>query len=379
MTQYVRRKVFFYAITIIFIIGAVLDLVINRDASLLILLGVAVFLLAFDFVFLGKWQRFFRKMMNALPADHKLISTNLSVMEIGYYRFIYRVYEKSIAGKSKSKTHISMMVGIPFPSIDDSADHSSDTESIKLELQGIIDSLQKDELLTWFYPIVSDSHESDDGNEEDEDKEQTTWLEQLFYLEFPLRKVTSSLLTDIQNKILALTGKYGIQDITWCTVTDYNNEADKYKLYRGNILQSTVIVKNKYHNFRFDYKQNSQFKINSLESRCSIDDYMLHYNTAQPCHQIDSHISLKNLERTIKQVFEGKHDCQVQINDTRLSFNVHITVPELRKASIYHLIASDGYWWFFAEGLLDNIDSCTFDDESTACSYFLSLLTKYAL
>lgn len=86
---------------------AVLEIVGAHTFRLLIGLGVMVALLVIG-IPLSKWARDFKKIVDNLPADHKLVTRNIAAIDVGNIRFIYRVYEKGSGMSPVSKSYIYM-------------------------------------------------------------------------------------------------------------------------------------------------------------------------------------------------------------------------------------------------------------------------------
>jgi len=98
----------------IFFIGIV-QWINNDDKGIFYLFCFLTILIIIGYA-LSKWSRDFKKLMEALPSDNKLITPHIAAIDIGNYRFIYRVYEKGNILNPANKTYLSMEVGIPFPS-----------------------------------------------------------------------------------------------------------------------------------------------------------------------------------------------------------------------------------------------------------------------
>ena len=238
-----------FSVELLFIISlGVIQWFINDDHFIFGFLGIIIILVIIDYA-LGKWSRDFKKMIEKLPADHKIVTDSIAAIDIGNFRFIYRIYEK---GNTNNPSYLTMEVGIPFPSGNGIDNDCRIKESIKSDLQDIIDHLQKDGMLTLFNHIVKDSIECE--NKEKEDEEPTTWMGQPFALEFLFKKVTPSFLIELQKKIIELIEKYNLQNYSWY-VCNYNSLGKEYRYHKGNLLQSAVLVKHDFDKLYLNYKQ----------------------------------------------------------------------------------------------------------------------------
>lgn len=78
-------------------------------------------------------------------------------------------------------------------------------------------------------------------------------------------------------------------------------------------------------------------------------------------------------------MFKGLNNYKVSISyDDSDGFSVNLTIPEMKSSSTYSIIASDGLWWFLSTGRFDNIYPISFDNESSACGFLLTILQGYA-
>lgn len=324
---------------------------------------------------LSKWSRDFKKLMEALPSDNKLITPHIAAIDIGNYRFIYRVYEKGNILNPANKTYLSMEVGIPFPSGNSFDDEQSQKESIKSDLQGIIDRLQKEGLLTLFNHIVKDSNECD--NEENSDEEPVTWTGQPFALEFLLKRVTSALLIELQKNIIAIIGKYKIQDYSWF-VCNYTSIGKEYRYHKGNLLQSSVLVTHDFNKLYSNYKQCYTKWTQEIDTSINEDEYKELFYAASN-NRGEGDLNLREMKRITKNLFKGLLNYKIMAtNNASDCFSVNLTINEISSACTYTVVASNGLWWFYSQGRFDNLYPISFDNESSACGFLLTILQGYA-
>ena len=324
---------------------------------------------------LSKWSRDFKKLMEALPSDNKLITPHIAAVDIGNYRFIYRLYEKGNILNPSNKTYLSMEVGIPFPSGNSVDDEQSLKESIKSDLQGIIDRLQEEGLLTLFNHIVKDSNEFD--NEENSDEEPVTWTGQPFALEFLLKRVTSALLSELQKNIIAIICKYKIQDYSWF-VCNYTSIGKEYRYHKGNMLQSSVLVTHDFNKLYLNYKQCYTTWTQEIDTSINEDEYKELFYAASH-NRGEGNLNLREMKRITRNLFKGLPNYKIMAtNNASDCFSVNLEIKEISSACTYTIVASNGLWWFYSQGRFDNIYPISFDNESSACGFLLTLLQSYA-
>ena len=378
MKQKTKNLILISAVYLFVIVMAVETYIHTSNASGFKSIGVLVGLLLILYITgyaLSKWSRDFKKLIDTLPADNKLITQDIAAINIGNYRFIYRIYEKGNINNPLNKTYITMEVGIPFPSGNDVAHDSIVKEAIKRDLQDIIDRLQKEGLLTLFNPIVKDSDESD--NKDNDDEEPVTWTGQPFALEFLFKKATPSLLIELQKNIIDIIGKYNLQDYSWF-VCNYTSIGKEYRYHKGNMLQSAVLLKHDFDKLYLNYKQLYNNWTKEIDTSLNEDEYQELYNAASQNRGVPS-LFLKDMNRRTKDLFKGLNNYKVSISyDGSDGFSVNLTIPEMKSSSTYSIIASDGLWWFLSTGRFDNIYPISFDNESSACGFILTILQGYA-
>jgi hypothetical protein len=324
---------------------------------------------------LSKWSRDFKKLMEALPSDNKLITPHIAAVDIGNYRFIYRLYEKGNNLNPANKTYLSMEVGIPFPSGNSVDDEQSLKESIKSDLQGIIDRLQEEGLLTLFNHIVKDSNEFD--NEENSDEEPVTWTGQPFALEFLLKRVTSALLSELQKNIIAIICKYKIQDYSWF-VCNYTSIGKEYRYHKGNMLQSSVLVTHDFNKLYLNYKQCYTTWTQEIDTSINEDEYKELFYAASH-NRGEGNLNLREMKRITRNLFKGLPNYKIMAtNNASDCFSVNLEIKEISSACTYTIVASNGLWWFYSQGRFDNIYPISFDNESSACGFILTILQGYA-
>ena len=347
MKQNTKSRLILGAGLLFILVMAIISFVHEHDASGLYILGFLLLLIIIGYA-LSKWSRDFKKLMDSLPADSKLITQHIAAIDIGHYRFIYRVYDKQNTNDHINKTYITMEVGIPFPSGNDVDRDSMVKEAIKRDLQDIIDRLQKEGLLT--LP---------------------------FALEFLFKKATPSLLIELQKNIIDIIGKYNLQDYSWF-VCNFTSIGKEYRYHKGNLLQSAVLLKHNLDKLYLNYKQFYNNWTQEIDTSLNEDEYKELYNAASH-NRCKPSLFLKDMAKRTKDMFKGLNNYTVSIaKDDSDGFSVNLTIREMESASTYNIIASDGLWWFFSIGRFDNIYPITFDDESSACGFLLTILQGYA-
>ena len=311
----------------------------------------------------------FGKMMKSLPGDHKLVTGHIAAIDIGNFRFLYRVYVKSMGPAPKS--YVLMEVGIPFPEEEVDKDEHSARESIKGELQNLIDNLLEEGILTDYSPIVQENTETEDPETEDGEITQITWLGQIMRLEFLLKSVSAEKLAEVQGKILGIIDKYRLQDVSWCVICgrDYGSE---YLYYKGNLLQSTVTSRGPLDKDRSDYKQFAQLYTGAYESLFDVDVYLDMYQmAARNLGKAD--VKMSDVRKWTKQMFKGK---KMKVNVTEDTDEISVNLSTEGAASTYHLVHQEDRWWVYAEGRLDAFPPISLDDESSACDALLRYLQE---
>ena len=361
MTTQTKSKNILSLIFGAFIVFAVLEIVVAHSFQMLTMLGIlgGFVLLTYP---LGRWARSFKKLMESLPADYKYVTKDLAAIDIGNFRFIYQVYEKGNGANPFSKSFISMAVGIPFP---------KGKEEVVLDaLSHLLEELQSEGSLTEYNPI-----HFVDNNPEDTNKIQTTWLGRYFRLEYPLKSMTSSRLSSLQERILAIVDKFQLQDVSWCIMKG-RNYGTNYYYFQGNLLQNTVLLKDSFDRKRSDYRQCAEMCITEFENLFDTGKYLNLYQLAsRDLGKEELHLS--DVVKLTKQLFKGTRKSVAKISDSDESVAVVITIPKQRAASTYYLKRSGDRWWIHAQGRLENIDPISADNESSACDLFLRILSKY--
>ena len=312
----------------------------------------------------------FGKMMKSLPGDHKLVTGHIAAIDIGNFRFLYRVYVKSMGPAPKS--YVLMEVGIPFPEEEVDKDGYSARESIKGELQNLIDNLLEEGILTDYSPIVQENTETDDSETEDGETTQITWLGLIMRLEFLLKSISAEKLAEVQGKILGIIDKYRLQDVSWCVICgrDYGSE---YRYYKGNLLQSTVWSRGPLDRDRSDYKQFAQLYTGAYESLFDVDVYLDMYQMAVR-NLGKNDIKMSDVRKWTKLMFKGKKKMKVNVVEDTDEISVNLSTNGA--ASTYHLVHLEDRWWVYADGRLDAFPPISLDDESSACDALLRYLQE---
>ena len=374
MIKIKKHSLIFSILYLFILIIGIIQWINNNDKGIIYLFCLLTILIIIGYA-LSKWTRDFKKLMEALPSDNKLITIHIASIDIGNYRFIYRVYKKGNINNPFNKKYLTMEVGIPFPSGNGIDDEQLAKESIKSDLQGIIDRLQKEGLLTLFNHIVKDSNECD--NEENSDEESVIWTGQPFALEFLFKTVTPSLLIDLQKEILDIIEKNNLQDYSWF-VCNYTSIGKEYKYHKGNMLQSSVLVTHDFNKLYLNYKQCYATWTKEIDPYINEDEYKELFYAASH-NRGESNLNLREMKRIIKNLFNGLPNYKIMTtNDASDCFSVNLTINEISSACTYFIVAYDGLWWFYSQGHFDNIYPISFDNESSACGFLLSTLQQYA-
>lgn len=203
----------------------------------------------------------------------------------------------------------------------------------------------------------------------------TTWLGRYFLLEYPQKAMTSSRLISLQERILDLFNKYHLQDYSWCIMKG-RNFGTEYSYYQGNLLQSTVLVKDSFDRTRSDYKQSARLCITEFESLFDVGRYHdLYLSASKNLGKED--LNKADVIKLTKQMFRGTRKSAAKISDSDNTIAVTITIPKQMAASTYSLTYTGDMWWIHAQGRLENIDPISVDDESATCDLFLRILSRY--
>ena len=370
-----QSRIFLISFLAFEIAGTVLEVVVNHTFILLTTQGFALGLLAVVYTLIYLFQRGtpdFKKMMDSLPADHKLVTEHIAAIDIGNFRFLYSVYDKSMG--LAPKPYVLMEVGVPFPEEEVEKGEYTARESIKWELQNLIDNLLEEGILTDYYPIVQENTETEDADTEDEETTRITWLGQVMRLEFLQKSISAEKLAEVQGKILGIIDKYRLQDVSWCVICgrDYGSE---YRYYKGNLLQSTVTSRGPMDKDRSDYKQFAQLFTGAYESLFDVDVYLDMYQMAVR-NLGKNDVKMSDVRKWTKQMFKGK---KMKVNVAEDTDEISVNLSTEGAASTYHLIHLENRWWVYAIGRLDAFPPISLDDESSACDLFLRSLQQQAV
>ena len=177
--------------------------------------------------------------------------------------------------------------------------------------------------------------------------------------------------------IIDIIGKYNLQDYSWF-VCNFTSIGKEYRYHKGNLLQSAVLLKHNLDKLYLNYKQFYNNWTQEIDTSLNEDEYKELYNAASH-NRCKPSLFLKDMAKRTKDMFKGLNNYTVSIaKDDSDGFSVNLTIREMESASTYNIIASDGLWWFFSIGRFDNIYPITFDDESSACGFLLTILQGYA-
>lgn len=316
--------------------------------------------------------------MESLPGDHKLITTHVSAIDVGNYRFIYHIYVKGSTFDISNKTYLSMSVQIPFP-----GDDKEIKDAIRNDLLSLIESLKAEGVLTdagYIFEdepdVIDNNNEEEDNNTCEEDYENAPkWIGQPFAVEFLNKGISSDWLISLQGKVIDIIKKYNLQNYEYCTISGTSSGSD-YRLYKGNLLQSTII-RDAFRNasYRCSYKESFFMLLNEYDSMYSVDDFNKLYDIS---NNSTSDIVFNDLAKIIKMMFKGSGTkIVVKIGHMENGIYVNITFPSKAAGNEYHLTYQSDRWWIHAHGRLDNLDPISMEDEKTACDLFLRIIDKY--
>ena len=181
----------------------------------------------------------------------------------------------------------------------------------------------------------------------------------------------------LQKNIIDIIGKYNLQDYSWI-VCNYTSIGKEYRFHKGNMLQSAVLLKHNFDKLYLNYKQFYNNWTQDIDTSLNEDEYQELYNAASH-NKCKPSLFLKDMAKRTKDLFKGLNNYTVSIaKDDSDGFNVNLSIREMKSASTYNIIASDELWWFFSIGSFDNIYPISFDDESSACGFLLTILQGYA-
>ena len=371
-----QSKIILISAGVLFIAFAVLEVVYNHTFEMLTTYGIilGIFGVFCALAYLSRrGTPSFKKMIDSLPAEHKLVTGHIAAIDIGNFRFLYRVYVKSMGPAAKS--YVLMEVGVPFPEEDVEKGEYTARESIKGELQNLIDNLLEEGILTDYSPIVQENTETDDSETEDGETTQITWLGLIMRLEFLLKSISAEKLAEVQGKILGIIDKYRLQDVSWCIICgrDYGSE---YRYYKGNLLQSTVWSRGPLDRDRSDYKQFAQLYTGAYESLFDVDVYLDMYQMAVR-NLGKNDIKMSDVRKWTKLMFKGKKKMKVNVVEDTDEISVNLSTNGA--ASTYHLVHLEDRWWVYADGRLDAFPPISLDDESSACDALLRYLQEQAV
>ncbi len=341
--------------------------VVDHDYTGLGTLALFGFFIALAFI-LAKGNRSFKKLMKALPADHKLINTHVAAIDVGNFRFIYHIYVKDISSPI-AKEYLSMSVTIPFPVTNELLPDEQVRNAIKQDLQGVMDSLHQ----------AGDSTDEnrkagDDEGESESESLPGVWIGTTFFVEFPLKSVTEPFIAGLQNRILDIINKHNLQESEFAT-THGLESGTAYRHYKGNLLQTALFSDFSDAVLSSEYKDSAPNHLGQYDSLFGLAEFAnLQAVSAQDLGKYS--YTVDNLAALIKKMFKDSR-CRIKIEGALSGFAVNVTVPSISSASTYYLSESTGYWWFYSSGRLDRIQPMSMSDEATACDMLLRIISRF--
>ena len=358
-----KRALLFLLILAVVTSGSIIYIHRTPDSSVFGVVCALVFMYAiliYDWLY-GREQDQYLKMINNLPCDHHFVSILVSVIDVGNYRFLYSIYAKS--GGPFAKSYVSMHTMIPFPLEDKSA-----KESLRLELQKLVNTLQNDGYLTDHTPFNAEDYLPDSTLS-------YTCIGQPLFLEFPRKIIDIEWLKSLQENLLTILEKYSLQNHSYCTIHG-RETGTEYRYIEGNMF-TRAVFKGESSAFRYAHKKMERYMcLNSNESLYPVDQFIDLYN-AVPDTVRD--YSLDNLKRTVKSMFKNKKkrvNVSFEYHRKKRYFCVSVSLPHA--ISDYIITYSSGYWWIFADGRIETIEPISTEDESVACEILLHILYQYA-
>lgn len=364
MKQYTKNLFVAGFVIIFFVVAATGNWIVNRDPSMFVVLGffLAIFIVTYA---LNGDGRYFRKLMKHLPADHKLVSTvhPVAAVDRGNFRLIYRF--GSIPGSRRS--FLSVEMRIPFPLEPDGSGECSQAGPLRRDLKDLLDRLSEEGILTDFTPLVGNGEEDGSGGDDG-----TEWIGQPMYLIFPLKTMTPSRLVALQDRLLGIVDKFGLQEYSWCIIRGGIYET-RYYCHKGNLVQSFVRAADAYDRVRSDYKEVASIRTDKNNRMFSIVKYKELYDLASRSLGKDG-LRIGDIEKTVRRMFKGVRDRKVVVSWFSGGCSVLVTNAKQKIGNTFVLEQADGRWWVYAWGRMADIDPISTDDEASACDLFLQTI-----
>lgn len=301
-----------------------------------------------------------RELMEALPADHKVIGLLYTAVDIGNFRIIYSVFSR---GFFTFKSSLSMDLNIPFPQ------DKAKAESLREDLQELADSLSSEGVLESANPIISGSWESPD------EEGKAVLIGQPLYFEFRLKGMTSQWLNQLQDRVMAIIDRHGLQEESFCTISG-QDDGTEYRCVKGNLVSNWVFSDSFGKKTRSAHKDIVHMGFTKYDSLFDKKQFFELYDSLVPNSY---ECNLDNLESVLKTMFGSTKRIIVKIQYEKDGMSINITIPSQKAASTYYIVSSTGYWWVFASGRLDNFRPISSEDEGCACNILLNCISKYAL
>ena len=361
MKQYTKNMFVAGFVIFFFVVAVTGNGIVNRDPSMFVVLGffLAVIILAYA---LNGDGRYFRKLMKHLPADYKLVSAEhpVAAVDRGNFRLIYRIV--SIPGSRRS--YLSVEMCIPFPLEPDGSGECSEAGPLRRDLKDLLDRLSEEGILTDFNPLVGNGEE--DGSGGDDGPE---WIGQPMCLIFPLKTMTPSRLVALQDRLLGIVDKFGLQEYSWCIIRGGIYET-MYYCHKGNLVQNTVSAADTYDRVRSDYKEIARIRTDEYHRVFSVEKYRELYDLASRSLGKDG-LRIGDIEKTVRRMFKEMRDWKVAVSWFSGGCSVLVTNSKQKIGNTFVLEQADGRWWVHARGRMADIDPISTDDEASACDLFL--------
>lgn len=362
MKQYTKNMFVAGFVIIFFVAAAIGSWIVDRDSSMFVVLGFFLAVIILGYALNGD-GRYFRKLMKHLSADHKLVSAvhPVAAVDCGNFRLIYRL--ASIPGSRRS--YLSVEMCIPFPLEPDGSGESSEAGLLRQDLKDLLDRLSEEGFLTDFTSLVGNGEEDGSGGADGSE-----WIGQPMRLLFPLKKMTPSRLVALQDRLLGIVDKFGLQEYSWCIIRGGIYET-MYYYHKGNLVQSDVRAADAYDRVRSDYKEVARIRTDECSRVFSVEKYRELYDLASRSLGKDG-LRIGDIEKTVRRMFKGMGDRKVVVSWFSGGCSVLVSMQKI--GNTFVLEQADGRWWVHARGRMADIDPMSTDDEASACDLFLRII-----
>ena len=144
------------------------------------------------------------------------------------------------------------------------------------------------------------------------------------------------------------------------------------------MLQSSVLVTHDLNKLYLNYKQCYTTWTQEIDTSINEDEYKELFYAASH-NRGEGNLNLREMKRITRNLFKGLPNYKIMAtNNASDCFSVNLEIKEISSACTYTIVASNGLWWFYSQGRFDNIYPISFDNESSACGFILTILQSYA-